>query len=291
MRFFVAFFISLLIYVLLTWFFMTQFPSIKMPPKKMNDKVIKIDILNIPKPMVKEVETKVNVKTTEQKTVVKKKVVKKRAVKKKLTKKKKVIKKKHVQKKKYVKKKVKPKAKKKIVVEEPIIEEEIVENVPDEMVYIEEPFITKPVEVKKSSDDLSSFLSTSTPSVSAASSNSYPTPKIKKLYGSSFHTFTPSQKEFIENNLDVIQSITQELLTRRGYPEGAGRNRQEGTNVVTFNLHPNGDISNLRLKQRIGSRPLDDNTLSLIRSAYKDYPYPTTTTKIVFYVTYSIYGY
>jgi len=80
-------------------------------------------------------------------------------------------------------------------------------------------------------------------------------------------------------------------LIQRGYPEGAGRTGQEGTNVVSFNLHPNGDISDLRLKTRIGYRALDENTLSLIRVAYMDYPYPTTTTKIVFYVKYSIYGY
>ena len=102
---------------------------------------------------------------------------------------------------------------------------------------------------------------------------------------------TPTQKKFIEDNLDTIQEITQRTLTRRGYPQAAARTRQEGTNVVSFNLHPNGDISNLRLKTRIGYRSLDENTLTLIRVAYKDYPYPTTTTKIVFYVTYSYYGY
>jgi len=123
------------------------------------------------------------------------------------------------------------------------------------------------------------------------SAKAYPNPKIRKLYGAEFHQFTSKQKKFIKDNLNTIQQITQRTLTRRGYPEGAGRTGQQGTNVVSFNLHPNGNISNLRLKTRIGYRALDENTLTLIKVAYKDYPYPSTTTKIVFYVTYSIYGY
>jgi len=266
MRFFVAFFISLLIYLLLIWFFMTQFPKIETPPKKMNNHVIKIDIRDIPIPK----QVVVPPAPVVQAVPVKKKTIKKKVV---------------------VKKKLKPKKKvvKKKVVKKKLVKKKVVKKELEEMVYIEEPFITQPMEVQENSDDLASFLGASTPKVSTT--KSYPNSKIKKLYGSSFHTFTPTQKEFIENNLNTIQRITQNLLTRRGYPEGAGRNRQEGTNVVSFNLHPNGDISDLRLKQRIGARPLDDNTLSLIRSAYKDYPYPSTTTQIVFYVTYSIYGY
>jgi len=159
------------------------------------------------------------------------------------------------------------------------------------MVYIPEPIIQAQPQQQASSSDLGSFLSTPSTSAPIIQRNSYPNQKIKKLYGSSFHRMTPTQKRFIEENLDTIQEITQRTLTRRGYPEGAGRTLQEGTNVVTFKLHPNGNISNLRLKTRIGYRALDENTLSLIRVAYKDYPYPTTTTQITFYVTYSIYGY
>ena len=279
MRFFVAFFISLFIYAVLIWIFMTQFPKVKTPPKEMNERIVKIDIINMPLPKkvepapVKSVPTPIVKKESIKKKTPKKRVVKKKVIKKKKPKKKKTVKKKVV-KKKIVKKKITIKPQPKAV---------------EEIVYIDEPFISQPKEVKNS-DDLASFLSTPTPSASSAV-KSYPNSKIKKLYGSAFHSFTPTQKEFIENNLNEIQAITQNLLNQRGYPEGADRNREEGTNVVTFNLHPNGDISALRLKRQIGSRPLDENTLSLIRSAYKDYPYPSTTTRIVFYVSYSIYGY
>jgi TonB family protein len=282
MRFFVAFVISLFIYMVFIWLFMTQFTKVQIPEKTMNERIVKIDIINMPLP--KKVEPAI-AKTAPKpivKKIIKKKVVKKKVTKKKIVKKKSI--KKKVVKKKIVKKKI---VKKKIVKKK--ISKKPKPKVVEEMVYIEEPFITEPKEVKNS-DDLASFLGTQAPSPSPVV-KSYPNNKIKKLYGSAFHSFTPTQKEFIENNLNEIQRITQNLLNQRGYPEGAGRNGQEGTNVVSFNLHPNGDISGLRLKKRIGSRPLDDNTLSLIRSAYKDYPYPSTTTRIVFYVSYSIYGY
>jgi len=112
---------------------------------------------------------------------------------------------------------------------------------------------------------------------------------IKQLYGSEFNTFTSTQKKFIKNNLGLIHRITQRTLIQNGYPDIAVRTMQEGTNVVTFYLHPNGNITNLRLLRRIGYTALDDNTLQVIRIAYKDYPRPKTKTKITFYVQYHIY--
>ena len=113
-------------------------------------------------------------------------------------------------------------------------------------------------------------------------------PKIAKYYGKEFYTFTKEQRRFIRNHLGEIQRITQNTLVRHGYPEVAVRTRQQGTNVVSFYLHPNGDVSDLRLLKPMGYEALDENTLEVIRIAYKDYPRPKTKTKIVFYVTYSL---
>ena len=124
---------------------------------------------------------------------------------------------------------------------------------------------------------------------SPASSGSYSANMINKLYGKEFDTYTPSQKNFIKKNLGLIHRITQRTLTRNGYPEIAVRTRQQGTNVVSFYLHPNGDISGLKLKRKIGYAALDGNTLEVIRIAYKDYPLPNKKTKIIFYVQYSLY--
>ncbi|WP_294957755.1 energy transducer TonB [Sulfurovum sp.] len=124
---------------------------------------------------------------------------------------------------------------------------------------------------------------------SRPASASYSSQMIQQLYGSEFDRFTPTQKKFIKKNLSLIHRITQRTLIQNGYPDVAVRTRQEGTNVVTFYLHPNGSISGLRLQSRIGYTALDNNTLQVIRIAYKDYPRPKTTTKITFYVQYSIY--
>ena len=112
---------------------------------------------------------------------------------------------------------------------------------------------------------------------------------IKELYGSEFNTYSPTQKKYIRNNLSTIQKITQRTLTRNGYPQVAIQTRQQGTNVVSFYLHPNGDITGLRLKKRIGYAALDKNTLKVIKLAYKDYPLPNKKTRLIFYVRYSIY--
>ena len=111
---------------------------------------------------------------------------------------------------------------------------------------------------------------------------------IRQLYGKAFERFTPAQQTYIETNLNLIQQITQYTLTQHGYPEVAIQTRQQGTNIVSFLLHPNGDISGLRLKTRIGYQALDDNTLEVIQIAYKSYPLPNQTTQIIFYVKYMI---
>ena len=124
---------------------------------------------------------------------------------------------------------------------------------------------------------------------SPASSGSNVAKMINQLYGKEFNGYSATQKKFIKHNLGIIHRITQKTLWRNGYPETARRTRQQGTNVVSFYLHPNGDISGLKLKKRIGYTSLDQNTLEVIRIAYKDYPLPNQKTKIVFYVEYSIY--
>jgi len=122
-----------------------------------------------------------------------------------------------------------------------------------------------------------------------SSAGAYGAQMIQRLYGSEFETYSQSQKKFIKNNLGTIHRITQRTLTMNGYPDIAVRTGQQGTNIVSFYLHPNGDISNLRLKRDIGYQALDQNTLDVIRIAYKDYPLPNKKTRIIFHVQYSLY--
>ena len=114
-------------------------------------------------------------------------------------------------------------------------------------------------------------------------------PIIEQLYGREFYSFTPTQQRFIKNHLSEIYRITQNTLYINGYPDVAVRTHQQGVNIVSFYLHPNGSISNLHLVKPMGYEALDKNTIAVIQIAYKDYPRPKTKTKIVFYVNYRLY--
>jgi len=112
---------------------------------------------------------------------------------------------------------------------------------------------------------------------------------IDRLYGREFYSYTKTQQKFIRDHLSEIYRITQNTLYINGYPDVAVRMQQQGVNVVSFYLHPNGSISHLRLVKPMGYDVLDKNTISVIQIAYKDYPRPKTKTKIVFYVNYRLY--
>jgi len=176
--------------------------------------------------------------------------------------------------------------------EKPKKVKEITKRIRKKPVY-KKPKRTK-VKTRPSKDPLANILMGSGSSLFSKKSpssqvNNYSEKMIKSLYGSEFNTFNPTQKKFIRRNLSTIHKITQRTLTRNGYPEVARRTGQQGTNVVSFYLHSNGDISGLKLKRPIGYSSLDENTLKVIRIAYKNYPLPNKKTKIIFYVNYRIY--
>jgi len=290
-RILTALVISIAIYALLIFLYFKNVSKVEIPSKKSESHVVKLSLIDLPKPVApKTAEFKATPSSPPvSKTIPKVKQAQKEAKVVKKAPEKKIIKKvvpKEPVPKKSVEKKVTPA---KVLTKE----SEALQKFEEEMVYIPDatlqPSTSRQQETPtQQANDLGSFLAMPP---SASSMHPYPSDKVRKLYGEEYHQFTAVQKKFIKDNLESIQQITQRTLTRRGYPAGAGETGQEGTNVVSFNLHPNGDISNLRLKSKIGYRALDENTITLIKVAYKDYPYPSTTTKIVFYVSYSIYGY
>ncbi|WP_121020305.1 energy transducer TonB [Helicobacter vulpis] len=109
---------------------------------------------------------------------------------------------------------------------------------------------------------------------------------IDDLYGEEFGDLGTAEKDFIRSNLSEIGRITQRYLE---YPSAAGYLGQDGVDAVEFYLHPNGDITGLKIIMASGYKLLDDNTLKTITIAYKDYPRPTTTTLIRIRVRYFIY--
>ena len=145
---------------------------------------------------------------------------------------------------------------------------------------------------KKSSGPSIQQYSPPSPSYSPSSPSIYDYSKnmanqnIKELYGEEFYSLNTEEKRFIQNNLSRIGEITQRYLK---YPPVAGRIGQQGDNIVEFYLHPNGDISDLKLIHSSGFELLDDNSRHTIEIAYKDYPYPSVKTKIRIRVMYRIY--
>jgi len=112
---------------------------------------------------------------------------------------------------------------------------------------------------------------------------------IENLYGSSYSRMSALQRRYIDENLRKILIISQRTLNYLGYPREAAAMRQQGTNIVEFWLHPNGDISGLRLKKRLSSDALNRQTIEVIKTAYMNYPRPKTKTKIIIFVEYRLY--
>jgi len=113
--------------------------------------------------------------------------------------------------------------------------------------------------------------------------------ELQKLYGEEYDKFTKVQKAYLEKNLNNFQVITQRVLTRLGYPPLAAKLRIGGANIVEFMFHPDGSITNLRVTNSSGYEVFDKYSLELIEIAYKDYPRPTTSTKLKFNVRYQLY--
>lgn len=111
---------------------------------------------------------------------------------------------------------------------------------------------------------------------------------IEELYGAEFGDYGLAEQEFLVNNLRDIGRITQRYLR---YPPSAARLGQEGVSAVEFYLHPNGDISGLKIIISSQYMLLDRNSERTIEIAYKDYPRPVSKTKIRIFVTYGLYYY
>ncbi len=294
-------------HLLILLFFVDAFKEVKFPPPQAQDKKISLNIQQvvtppapkpkpIPKPVVKPPQPIVTPPIP--KPIVEKKRVPKPEVqpikKKILDEKKKVFAEKSTEENNVTK--IEPKPKKKIVKKEEK-KKPAKKVVKKEVKKVEKKRVvkkTKPRKKPKRSNDMlaNALMSSATftsPASRSSSSGGYASRMINQLYGKEFDTYSPTQKKFIKNNLGTIHRITQRTLTQHGYPEVAIRTQQQGTNTVSFYLHPNGDITGLKLKRHIGYEALDQNTLDVIRIAYKDYPLPNKKTKIMFHVTYSMY--
>jgi TonB family protein len=291
--------LSLLLHLLILWLFTTHFDEIKFLPPHAQEKKITLNLQQMitpppapkPQPIQKPIITPPLVKPVVEKKVVPKHEVEdiKRIL---IDESKKIFATKNTEEN-NVTKVVKKPVKKKPVKKRP--NKKIIKKKRVKKSVKKKRHITKKRKIKRSKDPLANMLMGSGTSMYPSQPKhrsgvgNYGKKMIKKLYGAEFNTFSPAQKNFIRHNLNAISRITQRTLSRNGYPSVAVRTKQEGTNVVSFYLHPNGDISGLRLKRKLGYAALDDNTIKVIKLAYKDYPLPNKKTRLIFYVRYSIY--
>lgn len=111
--------------------------------------------------------------------------------------------------------------------------------------------------------------------------------EIIDLYGDELGDYGLAEIDFLVNNLRDIGRITQYHINRRGYPREAAILGQSGKNVIEFYLHPNGDISKLRVVSSSNSIILDNDMQTNIKVAFREYPRPTTKVKIRFFMTYT----
>jgi len=107
-----------------------------------------------------------------------------------------------------------------------------------------------------------------------------------KLYGEQYFEFSKYQRKYLKQNLNKIGKITQRYLR---YPRVSIRTKQKGINVVEFYLHPNGDITELKLTDSSYYTALDTNSIETIRIAYQDYPRPLEKVKIKIFIKYILY--
>ncbi|MDR0746701.1 MAG: energy transducer TonB [Helicobacteraceae bacterium] len=107
-----------------------------------------------------------------------------------------------------------------------------------------------------------------------------PASELGELYGTMLLSLTAGEREFLEENLNPIQVITQRYLTMRGYPRLAVQKNMTGDAIVSFTLYPNGDITPIEKLRSTGWSLLDDHAIETIKSAYKDYPHPKEPVRV-----------
>jgi periplasmic protein TonB len=113
---------------------------------------------------------------------------------------------------------------------------------------------------------------------------------FQEAYGEAFGKLSEGEKQYIIDNQEIMRRITQEQLNRLG-PVNIPRNLNVNTmNIIEFYLHPNGDISGLKIVDASGYEILDDTSLQTIEYSYHRYPLPKQKTLVRYKVGYYLGG-
>ena len=111
---------------------------------------------------------------------------------------------------------------------------------------------------------------------------------FKEAYGDAFGKLSEGEIKYLIDNQERMRQITQQQLNRLA-PVNIPRNLHISTmNTIEFYLHPNGDISGLKVISPSGKEILDDTSLQTIEYSYHRYPYPKQKTLIRYNVAYHL---
>ncbi len=111
---------------------------------------------------------------------------------------------------------------------------------------------------------------------------------FKEAYGEKFGSLSAGEQKYIIDNQEIMRRITQEQLNRLA-PVNIPRSLNVDTmNIIEFYLHPNGDISGLKIISSSGQQILDDTSLQTIEYSYHRYPLPKQKTLVRYKVGYHL---
>lgn len=113
---------------------------------------------------------------------------------------------------------------------------------------------------------------------------------FKEAYGEAFGKLSAGEQQYIIDNQEIMRRITQEQLNRLA-PVNIPRNLRINTmNIIEFYLHPNGDISGLKVISPSGQQILDDTSTQTVEYSYHRYPLPKQKTLVRYKVGYYLGG-
>lgn len=107
----------------------------------------------------------------------------------------------------------------------------------------------------------------------------------KALYKDSFETLSSKQQDYILDNMDKIQSITEVILKRETQPLKKEKNIDD-KNVIELIVEKDGSIKEFIFLMRSAERRFDNISKKVLEEAVKGFPKPNEATPIRMVVMY-----
>lgn len=107
----------------------------------------------------------------------------------------------------------------------------------------------------------------------------------KALYKDSFETLSSKQQDYILDNMDKIQSITEVILKRETQPLKKEKNIDD-KNVIELIVEKEGNIKEFNFLMRSAERRFDNISKKVLEEAVKGFPKPNEATPIRMIIIY-----